>query len=61
MSQQAIFIKTMLGDILSLFNAFQQVWVPVIFATHDALGTANQDHKVLHLDHGHLVAYKDPA
>lgn len=52
--------KNYADDILSLFSAFQQVGVTVIIATHDALGTANQDHKILHLDHGRLVAYKEP-
>ena len=47
--------KNYAGDILTLFNAFQQVGVTVIIATHDALGTANQQHKVLHLDHGRLT------
>lgn len=52
--------KNYAGDILSLFSAFQQVGVTVIIATHDALGTANQEQKILHLDHGRLVAYKEP-
>jgi len=47
--------KNYADDILSLFSAFQQVGVTVIIATHDALGTANPEHKVLHLDHGRLV------
>jgi cell division transport system ATP-binding protein len=42
-------------DILALFNAFQQVGVTVIIATHDALGNANRQNKILHLDHGRLV------
>lgn len=46
--------KNYAGDILTLFNAFQQVGVTVIIATHDALGTANHQHKILHLDHGRL-------
>lgn len=53
--------KNYAGDILSLFSAFQQVGVTVIIATHDALGTANKGHKILHLDHGQLVSYKEPA
>ncbi len=42
-------------DILQLFNAFQQVGVTVIIATHDALGNAGDQSKVLHLNHGKLV------
>lgn len=48
-------------DILKLFSAFQQVGVTVIIATHDALGTADQHHKVLHLDHGELSPTKETA
>lgn len=47
--------KNYADDILALFSAFQQVGVTVIIATHDAFGTANQQNKVLHLDHGRLV------
>jgi len=47
--------KNYADDILTLFSAFQQVGVTVIIATHDALGTANLEHKVLHLDHGRLT------
>ncbi len=43
------------ADILQLFNAFQQVGVTVIIATHDALGNADDQNKVLHLNHGRLV------
>jgi cell division transport system ATP-binding protein len=43
-------------DILQLFSAFQQVGVTVIIATHDALGNVGDKNKVLHLDHGKLVA-----
>ena len=42
-------------DIIKLFSAFQQVGVTVIIATHDALGNANYENKVLHLNHGKLV------
>ena len=42
-------------DILQLFNAFQQVGVTVIIATHDALGNADDQSKVLQLNHGRLV------
>ncbi len=51
--------KNYADDILNLFSAFQQVGVTVIIATHDALGTANHDQKILHLDHGHLVDVKE--
>jgi len=47
--------KNYASDILTLFSAFQQVGVTVIIATHDALGQADQEHKILHLDHGRLV------
>ncbi len=42
------------ADIVSLFKAFQQVGVTVIIATHDALGQASQENKVLHLNQGRL-------
>jgi cell division transport system ATP-binding protein len=41
-------------DIITLFKAFQQVGVTVIIATHDALGQANYENKVLHLNQGKL-------
>ncbi|MGB7816763.1 MAG: cell division ATP-binding protein FtsE [Methylotenera sp.] len=47
--------KNYADDIIQLFNAFQQVGVTVIIATHDALGSANQQNKILHLDHGKLM------
>jgi cell division transport system ATP-binding protein len=53
--------KNYAGDILNLFSAFQQVGVTVIIATHDALGTASQSHKILHLDHGRLVNSQETA
>jgi cell division transport system ATP-binding protein len=46
------------ADILQLFNAFQQVGVTVIIATHDALGNSQNEHvssKILHLNQGRLV------
>jgi cell division transport system ATP-binding protein len=43
------------ADIIELFKAFQQVGVTVIIATHDALGSANYENKVLHLNQGRLV------
>ncbi|PCI60299.1 MAG: cell division ATP-binding protein FtsE, partial [Methylophilaceae bacterium] len=53
--------KNFADDILKLFSAFQQVGVTVIIATHDALGTADQQNKVLHLDHGELTPTKETA
>jgi cell division transport system ATP-binding protein len=47
--------KNYADDILKLFGAFQQVGVTVIIATHDVLASANQTHKILHLDHGRLT------
>jgi cell division transport system ATP-binding protein len=47
--------KNYAADIMSLFGAFQQVGVTVIIATHDALGTASQQNKVLQLNQGELV------
>ncbi len=46
--------KNYAADILALFKAFQQVGVTVIIATHDALGQASQQNKVLHLNQGRL-------
>lgn len=46
--------KVYASDILALFKAFQQVGVTVIIATHDALGQASQENKVLHLNQGSL-------
>ena len=43
------------ADIITLFKAFQQVGVTVIIATHDALGQANLENKVLHINQGKLV------
>ena len=43
-------------DIIKLFSAFQQVGVTVIIATHDALGNANYENKVLQLNQGRLVS-----
>ena len=48
-------------DIMALFNAFQQVGVTVIIATHDALGNANYQNKVLHLNQGRLVNIEPPV
>jgi cell division transport system ATP-binding protein len=48
-------------DIIDLFKAFQQVGVTVIIATHDALGNANYENKVLHLNQGRLVSIESTA
>ena len=53
--------KNYAEDIMSLFSAFQQVGVTVIIATHDALGTASQQNKVLQLNHGELVVNETNA
>ncbi len=49
--------KVYAADIVTLFKAFQQVGVTVIIATHDALGQANQENKVLHLHQGRLASH----
>ena len=46
--------KVYAADIVALFKAFQQVGVTVIIATHDAIGQASQENKVLHLNQGRL-------
>ncbi len=48
-------------DIMTLFAAFQQVGVTVIVATHDALGNANYQSKVLHLNQGKLTNIEAPV
>ena len=48
--------KNYAADILMLFKAFQQVGVTVIIATHDALGQAVNENKVLHLNQGKLTS-----
>ena len=42
------------ADIMDIFQAFNQVGVTVIVATHDALGMSAVQGRVLHLDHGIL-------
>lgn len=42
-------------EIMSLFDAFRQVGVTVIVATHDAQGIHRIEGKLLHLDHGKLL------
>jgi cell division transport system ATP-binding protein len=41
-------------EIMNIFQAFHQVGVTVIVATHDALGMSASHNRVLHLDHGQL-------
>ena len=48
--------KNYAEDIIKLFNAFQQVGVTVIIATHDALGNTNCENKVLQLNQGRLTS-----
>jgi cell division transport system ATP-binding protein len=43
-------------DIMKLFQQFSQVGVTVLIATHDLALVAQMRHRVLRLDHGHLVA-----
>lgn len=42
------------AEIMNIFQAFHQVGVTVIVATHDALGMSASHNRVLHLDHGQL-------
>ena len=42
------------ADIMDIFQAFHQVGVTVIMATHDALNRNVMQNRVLHLDHGEL-------
>ena len=42
------------ADIMGIFQAFNQVGVTVIMATHDALGLSASQSRVLHLNHGQL-------
>ena len=41
-------------DIMSIFQAFNQVGVTVVMATHDALNRYAMHKRVLHIDHGEL-------
>jgi cell division transport system ATP-binding protein len=43
------------ADIMAIFQAFHQVGVTVIIATHDALGMSASHNRVLHLNHGQLT------
>ena len=42
------------ADIMAIFQAFHQVGVTVIMATHDALNRTATQNRLLHLDHGTL-------
>ena len=42
------------AEMMGIFQAFHQVGVTVIVATHDALGMSASHNRVLHLDHGQL-------
>lgn len=42
------------ADIMAIFNAFHQVGVTVIIATHDALDVNVMENRILHLSHGGL-------
>jgi cell division transport system ATP-binding protein len=42
------------ADIMAIFDAFHQVGVTVIMATHDARGMSASQNRVLHLNHGEL-------
>lgn len=44
------------ADIMDIFNAFNQVGVTVIMATHDTLGKNIEGNRVLHIDHGALIS-----
>ena len=48
------------ADIISIFQAFNQVGVTVIMATHDALGLSASQNRVLHLNHGQLSQSEGP-
>lgn len=44
------------ADILGIFHAFNQVGVTVMIATHDARNMSAHNNRILHLNHGALVA-----
>ena len=48
------------ADIMGIFQAFNQVGVTVIMATHDALGLSASHSRVLHLNHGQLSQSESP-
>jgi cell division transport system ATP-binding protein len=43
------------ADIMAIFQAFHQVGVTVIIATHDALGMSARHNRVLHLNQGSVT------
>jgi cell division transport system ATP-binding protein len=48
------------ADIMGIFQAFNQVGVTVVMATHDALGLSASHSRVLHLNHGQLSQSESP-
>lgn len=48
------------ADIMGIFQAFNQVGVTVIMATHDAFGLSASQSRVLHLNHGQLSQSESP-
>ncbi len=44
------------ADIMAIFHAFHQVGVTVVVATHDARNMSATTNRILHLNHGALVA-----
>jgi cell division transport system ATP-binding protein len=48
------------ADIMGIFQAFNQVGVTVIMATHDALGLSASQSRVLQLNHGKLNQSESP-
>ncbi len=48
------------ADIMGIFQAFNQVGVTVVMATHDALGLSASQSRVLHLNHGQLSQSESP-
>lgn len=49
------------SDIMAIFNAFHQVGVTVIMATHDSVGLGSATDRVLHLNHGLLTIENAPS
>jgi cell division transport system ATP-binding protein len=45
---------------MGIFQAFNQVGVTVVMATHDALGLSASHSRVLHLNHGQLSQSESP-
>ena len=44
------------GEIMKLFESFNQVGVTVLIASHDLALVARMRHRILSLEHGRLVA-----